>query len=146
MFLPKILTSPCTNKHIYCYCFQPFSTREILGIHVNDCFKTNDKCTIKMAKKGETIKFRNYTRKTNSPLMIYTDFEGILLLENNGKQNPDESYVYKYQCHVWCSCGYIIACVDDQLSKPLSSRCYSKMFYWYGKKKNRYCRSDEKAF
>ena len=100
MFLPKILTSPCTNKHIYCYCFQPFSTREILGIHVNDCFKTNDKCTIKMAKKGETIKFRNYTRKTNSPLMIYADFEGILLLENNGKQNPDESYVYKYQCHV----------------------------------------------
>ena len=88
-----------------------------------------------MAKKGETIKFRNYTRKANSPLMIYADFEGILLLENNGKQNPDESYVYKYQCHVWCSCGYIIACVDDQLSKPLSSRCYSKMFYWYGKKK-----------
>ena len=27
-----------------------------------------------------------------SPFMIYSDFEIILVLEDNGKQNPNESY------------------------------------------------------
>ena len=29
--------------------------------------------------------------------MIYVDFESILVPENNGKQNPGESYTIKYQ-------------------------------------------------
>ena len=29
--------------------------------------------------------------------MIYVDFESILVPENNGKQNPGESYTNKYQ-------------------------------------------------
>ena len=29
--------------------------------------------------------------------MIYADFESILVPKNNGKQNPNESYVNKYQ-------------------------------------------------
>ena len=29
--------------------------------------------------------------------MIYIDFESILVPENNGKQNPGESYTNKYQ-------------------------------------------------
>ena len=29
--------------------------------------------------------------------MIYVDFESILVPENNGKQNPGESYSNKYQ-------------------------------------------------
>ena len=35
--------------------------------------------------------------------MIYADFESILVPENNGKQNPGESYTSKYQKHVACS-------------------------------------------
>ena len=27
--------------------------------------------------------------------MIYADFESILVPEDNGKQNPNESYIYK---------------------------------------------------
>ena len=33
-------------------------------------------------------------------IQIHAYFESILLLENNGKQNPNESYTNKYQKHV----------------------------------------------
>ena len=32
--------------------------------------------------------------------MIYADFEGILVPEDNGKQNPDNSYTNKHQNYV----------------------------------------------
>ena len=34
--------------------------------------------------------------------MIYADFESILVSEDSGKQNPNESYTNKYQKHVAC--------------------------------------------
>ena len=52
-----------------------FSTAKILERHVGDCFEINDKQMIKMAKKDETVKFKNYTRKAKLPFMIYADFE-----------------------------------------------------------------------
>ena len=33
--------------------------------------------------------------------MDYTDFGSILVLEDNGKQNPKESYMSKYQKHIF---------------------------------------------
>ena len=59
-----------------------------------------------MAKKGETVKLKNYTRKIKSPFMIYADFESILVPENNGNRNPDEPCMMKYQSHIVCSFGY----------------------------------------
>ena len=41
-----------------------------------------------------------------SPLMIYADFESILVPRNNKKQNLSESYTNKYEKHVVCSYGY----------------------------------------
>ena len=41
--------------------------------------------------------------------------------ENNGKQNPEESYTNKYQKHIASSCGYKLLCVDDKFSKPLKT-------------------------
>ena len=35
-------------------------------------------------------------KKKKSPFMIYADFEGILVPEDNGKQNSNESYTNKY--------------------------------------------------
>ena len=37
--------------------------------------------------------------------MVYADFESTLVAEDN-KQNPDVSYMNKYQKHVACSYGY----------------------------------------
>ena len=53
-----------------------------------------------------------------SLFMIYEDFESILVPEDNGKQNPVESYTNKYQKHIACSYGYKLVCVDDKFSKP----------------------------
>ena len=47
---------------------------------------------IKMPKKGEYVRLKNLERKVKSPFMIYADFESILVPEDNGKQNPEESY------------------------------------------------------
>ena len=49
--------------------------------------------------------------------MIYADFESILVLDNNGNQNLDESYTNKYQKHVACGYGHKLTC-DDIFSKP----------------------------
>ena len=38
--------------------------------------------------------------------MIHEDFESILVPEDNGKQNPNDSYTNKYQKHVACSYVY----------------------------------------
>ena len=53
------------RKHFCCYSLQSFTTAKILEKH-NDCFKKNGKQIIKMAKKGENVKFKNYTRNIKS--------------------------------------------------------------------------------
>ena len=53
--------------------------------------------TFKTPKKGKYVK---------SKFMIYADFEGILVPEDNVKQKPDEFIPKKYQKHVACSYRY----------------------------------------
>ena len=53
--------------------------------------------------------------------MIYVDFEIIVVSEDNGRQNPNESYTNKYQKHVVCSYAYKLVCVDDKFSKTVKS-------------------------
>ena len=59
---------------------------------LKDCFKINRIQRITMPNKVEFVKFKNVESKMKSPFMIYSDFEIILVLEDNGKQNPNESY------------------------------------------------------
>ena len=82
----------------------------------------------KTPKKGEYVKFKNIERKIKSPFMIYVDFESILGPEDNGKQNPSESYTNKYQKYVACSYGYKLVCVDDKFSKPFISYLGKMLF------------------
>ena len=77
--------------------------------------------TIKMAKKGEYVKFKHFERKLKSPLTIFADFESILVPEDNVKQNLNESYTNIFQKHVACSYGYKLLCVDDRVSKSFKS-------------------------
>ena len=76
---------------------QAFSSEEILKPHCEDCFKINGKQRIIMPKKDEYVKFKNYERKIKSPFMIYSRFEIILVPDDNGKQNPQESNTKKNQ-------------------------------------------------
>ena len=91
------------RKNFCRYCLQAFRTAEKLKFHVKDCFQTNGKLTIKMPKNGEYIKFKTFGRKMKPLFMIYSDFESILVPEDNGKQNLNESYTKKYLKQ---ACGY----------------------------------------
>ena len=53
--------------------------------------------------------------------MIYTDIESIVVPDNNGKKNADESYTNEYQRHIGCSFGYKLISIDNQFSKPFES-------------------------
>ena len=108
------------KKHFCRYCLHAFIIEEILKCHVKDCFRIDNKQTIKMPKKGESVKFKNVEKK-KSPFIIYENLESILVPEDNGKQNPNGSWTNKYQKHVAWSYGYILACVGDKFSKPFKS-------------------------
>ena len=61
-----------------------FRTAGKLKCYIKDCFKINGKQTIKIPKKGEYNKFKNYEKNV--------DFESISVPKDNGKQkNPIES-------------------------------------------------------
>ena len=70
-------------------------------------------------KKGQYVKSKNYERKIKSPFIIYGDFESILLPDDNGKQNPEESYTNKYQKHIGRSYVCKLVCVDDKFRSLL---------------------------
>ena len=84
-----------------------------------------------MSEKGEYDKFKNFERKIKSLFMIYVDFESILVPEDNGKQNPNESYTSKYKKRVVCSYGYKLVCVDDKFIKPYKSYLGEDAIYNY---------------
>lgn len=88
----------------------------------------NRKQIIKTAKKGETVKFKNYTSQKVSAFKIYAGFENILQSECNGRQNPDLYFRNKYQTYVEPSFSYKIVSVDDQFSKFLKSYLVKMMF------------------
>ena len=62
--------------------------KKCLKRHIKNCFKINGKKTIKIPKKGESVKLKNFERKIKSPFIIYADFQSILVPEHNRKQNP----------------------------------------------------------
>ena len=114
-------TLHCRRKRFCRYCLQAFSTEEILTSHIKDWFKINGKQRIIMSKKGEYVKFKNYERKIKSPFISYADFESILVLENNGKQNQEESYTNKYKNIMLAVMDVNLVCIDDKFRKPFKT-------------------------
>ena len=106
------------RKHFCRYCLHAFILEEILKRHIKEHFKINSKQRIIMPKKGEYVKLRSFKRKIKSPFMIYADFESILVPEDRGNKNPNNSCTSKYQKHVACRYGYKLACIDDKFNKP----------------------------
>ena len=51
------------RKHLCRYCFQAFSSEEILKSQIKDWIEINDKERIIMLKKGEFVKLKSYERK-----------------------------------------------------------------------------------
>ena len=74
-----------------------------------------------MPKKDEYVRFKNYERKINPTFINYADFGSILVPEDNGKQNPEESYTNKNQNHIACNYDYKLTCFDDKFIKPFKT-------------------------
>ena len=113
------------RKHFCRYCLNAFITEEILKNRIKCCFKVRGKQRIVMPKKAQYVKLKNYDRKINSSFVPYADFGSILVPENNGKQNPEESYTNKYQKHIVCSHGYKLVsklvCKYKLVNQPLKT-------------------------
>ena len=60
-----------------------------MKFQIEDFFKINGKTRIKMPKKGEYFRVKNFERKQNYPFMIYAAFENIQIPEDNGEQSPN---------------------------------------------------------
>ena len=116
------------RKHFSRYCLHAFITEEILKSQIKDCFKINSKQIIIMPKIGEFVEFQNYERKIKPLCIIYADFESILVPENNGKQNPKESYTDKYQKHITCSYGYKLLVLMISLVRFLKYTYVKRLF------------------
>ena len=61
--------------------------------------------------------------------MIDANFESILVPEDNGEQNPNESYINKYQKHIACSYGYKLVCINDKFSTSFKLYLGAKMLF-----------------
>ena len=123
----------CRRKHFYRYCTS-FLTKEISKHHVKDCLKISSEQRIKIPIKGE--------RKIKSSFFIYADFESILVLEDNEKQNPKESNTNKYRKCVACSYGYKLIKVYDKFSEPFNSNLGQDAVYSFINstiKESKYC-------
>ena len=69
-------------------------------------------------QKSDYIKLKNYERKIKSPFMIYSDFESILVQEDNGKQ---KNLIRTSMKNVVYSYDYKLLYVDDKFSKRFKS-------------------------
>ena len=58
------------RKHFCRCCLHAFNIEEILKRHIKDCFKIDKKQTIKISKKDEYVKFKNFERKIKPTFMI----------------------------------------------------------------------------
>ena len=56
-------------------------------------------------------------KRKKSPFIIHAVFQSVLVPENNGQKNPEESYTNKYQKHITCSYGYKLVYVVNKFSK-----------------------------
>ena len=69
-------------------------------------------------QKSDYIKLKNYERKIKSPIMIYSDFESILVQEDNGKQ---KNLTQTSMENVVSSYGYKLLYVDEKFNKRFKS-------------------------
>ena len=82
----KTLISSCmiihyiVEENTFAISLHSFIKEEILKRHIKDCFKINGKQRIIMPKKDDYLKIQ---RKVKSHFMIYTNFESILVPEDN---------------------------------------------------------------
>ena len=88
-------------------------------------------------------------KKKKSPFIIYSDLESILVPEDNGKQNSEQSYTNTYQKHIAYSHGFKLICDDEKFNKPFkrySSEDAVKNFINSKIEESKYCSEMMKTY
>ena len=118
-------TSKHNGKKFYCRnCLNPFNTEKALQDHLEYC-SNKEAVRIEFPKKGEILKFKNYSKSQRVPFVIYADFESFTEKISGPKPNPDQgSFTHQYQKHTPSGfCYYIKSSIPGFDREPV---LYSK--------------------
>ena len=66
-------------------------------------------------KSGDTVRFKNYERLHNVPIVVYADFECFVNPLETEYKDPKKPYTVKYQNHVPSGFCYTISCMDESV-------------------------------
>ncbi|KAJ8894201.1 hypothetical protein PR048_006811 [Dryococelus australis] len=65
--------------------------------------------------KPPVVKFSNYHNIDKVPIVVYADFEAVLLPISSCQPDPATSYSYEYQQHQAYSCGIYVKVDNDEI-------------------------------
>jgi len=103
------------NKYYFCeFCLSKFKTEDALKNHTILCEKT-DYTRIVMPEPGTIIKFKNFKKFQKAPIVVYADFESILIKMN---ENKGKSTILT-QKHKPISFCYNIVCLNEKYNKTV---------------------------
>jgi hypothetical protein len=95
-------TNKSGHKMFFCpYCQHGFKRENLLERHLNcGCLAVTGQ-TVKVSNEGETIEFKNHSRKFKCPFVIYADFECLTTKTGCHSKpiNPNMPSTTKYQQH-----------------------------------------------
>ena len=98
--IERLLSSQTTKgkrKQHFCLRFlNPFWCEQYLNKHMEYCSNHE---AIKMSKKGDILKFKNYYKREKVPFMIYADTESLIKSLQTCEPSPQSTYTKKYQKH-----------------------------------------------
>ena len=102
------------KKQICPHCLKGFQSIDTLNKHIDHGCLAIEGQRIEMPKKGDTIYFKNKTRRFKAPYVMYADFE-CLTMEYSSTMSkpidPNEYYTETYQQHK--PCGYKLNVVNS---------------------------------
>ena len=102
------------KKHMCPHCLKGFQSKDKLCNHIQKGCLVIGAQQIQMPKEGDTIHFKNHTRKFEAPFVMYADFECLTTVYRPSMSkpiDPNKSYTEKYQHHK--PCGYQITVVNS---------------------------------
>ena len=103
------------KKQICPHCLRGFQSIDTLKKHIEHGCLAIESQQIQMPKEGDTIRFKNHTRKFEAPFVMYADFK-CLTTEYRPPMSkpidPNKFYTEEYQQHK--PCGYKINVVNNK--------------------------------
>ena len=116
--IERLVSSQYNNhqhkKHFCLNCMNGFGTNEILVAHQNVCLKRKPQTEV-FPKPGETLKFKNYERLHDVPIVVHADFECFVNPLKTKNKDPEKPYTTKYQNHIPSGFCYVASCVDESV-------------------------------